>query len=232
MIIHKKGKIWIPKDKKSRIYYVKIILSWLYIDLSEFKTAIEKQHAKDPIAETLQVLVNRFCKTIFYCADKYPIKSGKMLFDKAYSDFLHGDDVRKRLHEIICELNSSVLYFIKQHDMTIYSYKVHNPLSANPMPEELIDFLRKEKEALKGNLKFNKILPNRPKDWGIREIFKIRTEIYQRENGVTKFIPYKTFIKDINKNKNLETELYLKISAKSYYNLKQAWKNKSFDWFI
>ena len=249
MPIYKNGKLCVPKDKtKSRIYYVQAILGWLYFDMSEFKAAIEKQHEISQVPKPIQVLVTRYCKQILYFADTYPTKSGKitkkgkdlskqlradlMSFDAAYSVFFEKHRVNKRLHQMICELNGSVLWFLQQHDMTINSIRLHNPLSANPTSAEMADFLKKEKESLKGLQKGKKMLPHRPKDWEIRDIFKSRTEPYQKANGVSKFIPYKTFVRMLNEHKDLQTEEPLTISEKGYYNLKEAWKNKSFDRFI
>ena len=155
-----------------------------------------------------------------------------MSFDEAYSVFFEKHRVNKGLHQMICELNGSVLWFLQQHDMTINSIRLHNPLSANPTSAEMADFLKKEKEFLKGLHKGKKMLPHRPKDWEIRDIFKSKTESYQKANGVSKFIPHKTFVRMLNEHKDLHTEEPLTISEKGYYNLKEAWKNKSFDRFI
>ena len=249
MPIYKNGKLCVPKDKtKSRIYYVQAILGWLYFDMSEFKAAIEKQHEISQVPKPIQALVTKYCKQILYFADTYPTKSGKitkkgkdlskqlrvdlMSFDAAYSVSFEKHRVDKRLHQMICELNGSVLWFLQQHDMTINSIRVHNPLSANPTSAEMADFLKKEKESLKGLHKGKKVLPHRPKDWEIRDIFKSRTELYQKANGVSKFIPHKTFVRMLNEHKDLHSEEPLTISEKGYYNLKEAWKNKSFDRFI
>lgn len=249
MPIYKNGKLCVPKDKtKSRIYYVQAILGWLYFDMSEFKAATEKQHEISHVPIPIQALVTRYCKQILYFADTYPTKSGKITkkgkdlskqlradlisFDSAYSDFIEKHGVSKELHQIICGLNGSVLWFLQQHDMIINSIRVHNPLSANPTSAEMADFLKKEKESLKGLQKGKKMLPHRPKDWAIRDIFKASTEPYQNVNGISKFIPYKTFVRMLNEHKDLHTEEPLTISEKGYYNLKEAWKNKSFDRFI
>ena len=149
MPIYKEGKLCVPKDKiKSRIYYVQAILGWLYFDLSEFKVAIEKQHEISQVPKPIQALVTQYCKQILYFADTYPTKSGKvtkkgkdlakqlrvdlMSFDAAYSVFLEKNKVSNKLHQTICELNGAVVWFLQQHDMTINSIRLHNPLSANP----------------------------------------------------------------------------------------------------
>lgn len=249
MPIYKNGELCIPKDKiRSRIYYVKTFLGWLYFDMSEFKAALEKQHEISKVPKPIQALVTRYCKQILDFADTYPTKSGKitkkgkdlskqlrvdlMSFDAAYSVYLEKHKVSARLHKMISELNGSVLWFLQQHDMTINSIRLHNPLSANPTSTEMADFLKKEKESLKGFHKGKKVLPHRPKNWEIRAIFKSRTEPYQKANGDSEFIPHKIFARMLNEHKDLNTEEPLTISVKGYYNLKKAWKNKSFDRFI
>jgi hypothetical protein len=165
MTIYKSGEQVLIKPKgRTRIYYIAGLLGWLYFDLSEFKVAIEKQHNLSPIPKQLQSLITTYCRAILNCADNYPTKAGRVsvagkdlvkklsnefvTFDDAYSNFKTQNKVTKKLHNLICELNGSVQWFLQQHNMTISSIKISNPLSSDPTADELNDFFNKSKESL------------------------------------------------------------------------------------
>ena len=247
MTIYKSGKqdSIKPKDK-SRIYYIAKLLGWLYFDLGDFKVAIEKQHHLSPIPNQLQSLITTYCRAILNCADNYPTKSGRVsvagkdivktlsnefvTFDDAYSNFKTQNKVTKKLHNLICKLNGSVQWFLQQHNMTINSIKISNPLSSNPTTDELNDFLKKEIISLRAVGSTKKVLPNRPKNWEIRSFFKIKTAAFQKLREVTRCIPYKDFCKDlVTYNRTNPQEKELKVSAKGYYLLTKSWKNGTFN---
>ena len=247
MTIYKSGKqdSIKPKDK-SRIYYIAKLLGWLYLDLGDFKVDIEKQHHISPIPKQLQSLITTYCRAILNCADNYPTKSGKVTvkgkglvkelsnefvtFDDAYSNFKTQNKVTKKLHNLICELNGSVQWFLQQHNMTISSIKISNPLSSDPTADELNDFLNKEKISLRAVGYTNKVLANRPKNWELRDFFKVKTELFQKLNGKAKFIKYNDFLKEIGiQNRTTHYKKQLQVSVKGYYLLKKAWKNGSFN---
>jgi len=247
MTIYKSGELVLIKPKgRTSIYYIAGLLGWLYFDLSEFKVAIEKQHNLSPIPKQLQSLITTYCRAILNCADNYPTKSGRVslagkdlvkilsnefvTFDDAYSNFKTQKKVTKKLHNLICELNGSVQWFLQQHNMTISSIKISNPLSSDPTADELNDFLNKEKISLRAVGYTNKVLANRPKNWELRDFFKVKTELFQKLNGKAKFIKYNAFLEELGiQNRTSNYKKQLQVSVKGYYLLKKAWKNGSFN---
>jgi len=250
MAIYKSGKqVSIKPKGKTRIYYIAELLGWLYFDLSEFKVAIEKQHLKYPVPKQLQSLITTYCRAILNCADNYPTKSGKVTvkgkglvkelsnefvtFDDAYSNFKTQNKVTKKLHNLIYELNGSVQWFLQQHNMTINSIKISNPLSSDPTADELNDFLKKEIISLKAVGSTKKVLANRPRNLELRDFFKVQTALFQKLNGKAKFIKYNDFLKELGiQNRTTNHQKQLQVSVKGYYLLKKAWKNGSFNRII
>ena len=231
----------------SRIYFIEGLLGYLYHDLRQFKAAIELEHAKSAVKKPLQLLINKYCQEILKCADDYPTASGRITkkgkglaqqlraamlsFDDSYSQLQKTTKVAKKKHKIICELNGSVLWFLKQHDMTVNSIKTNHYLPSNPTTQELIDFIKKEKISLKAVGVSTKMLPHRPKNWELRRFFKKVTGAFKKKNGQRKFIPYKVFCRALEShNKKFRLGLEgLVVSVKGYYNLKDAWRNGSLD---
>lgn len=239
------GKKVVPAKKKfSRIYFIEGLLGYLFFDLKEFKAAIEAEDAKKSVHKQLRKLILDYCWAILVCLDGYPTSSGRVTkggkdlvkklqsdmiqFDADYSALWSKARISKRIHTIICELNWAVLWFIRQHDMTILAIKVTNPVPNKFFGADLLDFIKKEKIALKATKSNSKILPYRPRDWAMRRYFKGVTSLYKKKNGANKFIPYERFCRLLVAH-NKKSGARLRISARGYYNLKQAWQNGSLD---
>lgn len=242
------GKKVVPAQEKfSRIYFIEGLLGYLFCDLEQFKAAIESEDAKRPVHKQLQKLILDYCWTILLCLDGYPTSSGRVTkrgkdlvkklrsdmiqFDTDYSTFRSKVCIPQRIHNIICELNWAVLWFIREHDLTITAIKVTSPVPDKFSGADLLDFIKKEKIALKGIKSGTKILPYRPRDWEMRRFFKKVTSIYKKKNGASRFIPYERFCRLLITH-NKKTGAKLRISARGYYNLKQAWKNGALDRLI
>jgi hypothetical protein len=239
------GKKIVPAQEKfSRIYFIEGLLGYLFYDLREFKVAIEAEDAKKPVQMQLRKLVLDYCWEILVCLDGYPTSSGRVtkrgreLVKKLRSDMLQFDAdysalhsktrIPQKIHTIICELNWAVLWFIREHDMTIAAIKVTNPVPDKLSGADLLDFMKKEKIALKATKSSAKVLPHRPRDWEMRRYFKRVTSVFKKKNGVSKFIPYASFCRLLVAH-NKKSGAKLRISVRGYYNLKQAWENGSLD---
>jgi len=239
------GKKVVPiQGKFSRIYFIEGLLGYLFCDLREFKAAIEAEDAKKPVHKQLRKLILDYCWAILVCLDGYPTSSGRvtkrgkdlvkklrvdmMQFDADYSTLYSKAHIPRRIHTIICELNWAVLWFIREHDMTIAAIKVTNPVPDKFSGADLLDFIKKEKIALRATKSSAKVLPYRPRDWEMRRYFKRFTGAYKKKNGANKFIPYERFCRILVAH-NKKSGTKLRISVRGYYNLKQAWKNGSLD---
>lgn len=247
---YKGGKFLNPPQKNiSRMYFIQGLLGHLYFDLQQFKIAIEAQHAKSPIPKSMQILISQYCEVILLCADSYPTKSGRVTkkgrylvkqlrghmftFDRSYSELLSQYRVSGAKHQIICDLNWAVSWFIAQHEMTLSSLKVSTPVPPVFTKATMDDFIKKEKIALKATNTSKKVLPHRPKNWELIELFKKLTTQYKKINGHSKFWPYKEFCKQLdayNETATVQTKP-LTISERSYYSLRQAWVNGSLENF-
>jgi len=231
------------------MYYIVSILGWLYFDVEQFKAGIEAQHVKSKVPKQLQILITKHCKAILHFADNYPTKSGKVSiagkklaqtlcnelknFDSSFSALTSKKKVRKAIKELIYDLNAGVLWFLQQHDLIVNSIKVVTPLSSNPTLQELNEFLEKEAILLKGLDPIKKVLPHRQKNWQLRDFFKTETVAYQKIKGEARFMPFKKFCQHLNQfNQSIAPKSPVTISVKGYYNLKQAWKNGTFDRFV
>ena len=237
------GNVNTPKPvTHSRMTYIKSLLIWLYCDLNKFKKAIEALHSKKPIPVALRVLINPYCYEILKCADAYPVnKDGKVRvkgkhlvkklraemkdLEKKYSKYRisykgkRGMTVSQPVHKVICELNSGVAWFVKQHDIIFSSVSIRHWLPQNPTEQELTDFLKKEIPVLK------KTMPNRPKNWALRVFFEVETKKYQQTKGTTRPIPYKKFDKLLNiHNKANPNQTPLNVSARGYGKVVKEWK--------
>ena len=244
---YKNGQlVSITPKPKTRMYYIVGILGWLYFDVEQFKAGIEAQHDKSKVPKQLQILITKYCRAILHFADNYPTKSGKISiagknlaqtlgnelkdFDSSFLVLTSKKKVRKEIKELIHDLNAGVLWFLQQHDMIVNSIKITTPLSSNPTSQELKEFLKKEAILLKGLDPIKKVLPHRQKNWQLRDFFRSETVAYQKIKGVTRFMPFKKFLQKLDEfNQSITPKMPLTISVKGYYNLKQAWKNGTFD---
>jgi hypothetical protein len=237
------GKLATPtQEKRSRIYFIKGLLGCLYFDLKQFKTAIEVQHAKSPVPKEMQDLINRYCAAILRCADDYPTESGRVIkkgcglvnqlrenmlaFDRDYSKLLPQCRISKKKHQIICDLNWAVSWFVTQHDMTVSAVRVSTPVPPVFTKPAMDEFIKKEKIALKATNTSKKILAHRPKNWAVVEAFTQITTQHKKIHGQSKFLTYKKFCRELEgHNKDL------KVSVRTYYNLKHAWAIGSLEKF-
>jgi hypothetical protein len=244
------GKLVSPEqEKRSRIYFIQGLLGYLYFDLKQFKAAVELQHAKSPVPKKLQNLICQYCAAILRCADGYPTNSGKvtkrgctlvkqlrrnmLAFDRAYSKLLPQCRISQKKHQIICDLNWAVSWFVTQHDMTVSAVRVSTPVPPVFTKVAMDDFIKKEKIALKATNTSTKILAHRPKNWELVEVFTQVTTQYKKIHGQGKFLTHKKFCKELvahNKNTGAQSKP-LKVSERTYYSLKQAWINGSLEKF-
>jgi hypothetical protein len=228
---------------------VKALLGWLRMDMAVFKRKIESYHKRShsgvPIAA--QNLITPYCKLILEFLKTYKVKPGRivksaelsveklrqnlMQFDGEYTKLKQHVQIAPRLHALICELNGAVLWFVKQYVMVINSYPVTTPVPINGTQQDWADFIKAETIALRG-LGPNKIMRNRPKNWAVRDAFRTLTLKHQQVHGLNKFMPFKSFSRalvSINKQQGNHQNKLLEFSEKSYYHLKKAWKDKTFD---
>jgi hypothetical protein len=250
-VVYINGKPAAPKRRQEpRLVLIKRLLCYLRLDLNEFVEAIEQEHKKSPVRKKLQPLIDQYCAVILSCIKNYPVASGRatkkgcdlvkqlrkemMAFDNSYSGLLEKCRVSKAKHQLICELNGGVAWFVKQHDMTYGAIKVSAPFPKVLSKAALDDFLKKEKIALKAAGVDKKILAHRPKNWELIEMFIKITTQYKKENGSTKFMQYKTFSRQLDEhNKGLGyDDKKLSVSEKGYYNLKEAWRNNTLENFV
>ena len=242
------GKIIKPKQANiTRLTIIKALLWNLKDGYDNFVHKVEIEVTPKP----LQILLTPYCASILNCINEYPInKDGKVrkagvklienlrdslhIFDKNYSKYIQGSTIGRSLHRTICDLNGDVNWLVKQHNQEYYSVKVTHLVSPDQTLEAMSEFIRKETEAIKAINTHEKVLAHRPKDWELREIFKIETEKYQKVNGISKDIPYKKFCITLTQYNNLQRvgKKPLKISTKGYYNLKQASKNNLLNRYI
>lgn len=236
------------QDKRTRIYFITGLLGYLYLDLQQFKVAIEVQHARSSVPQGLQHLICKYCAAILDFADRYPTKSGRMSkkgrglvkqlskemlsFDRDYSRFLSQTQISQKKHQIICDLNWAVSWFITQHDMTDSALKVSTPIPLVLTKATIDDFIKKEKIALRATNTNKKILAHRPKNWEFVEVFIDITKQYKKINGSSKFVPYKKFCQLLGThNKYSGANQKLSVSVKGYYHLKKAWDEGSLQKF-
>ena len=228
---------------------VKALLGWLRMDMAVFKRKIESYHKRShsgvPIAA--QNLITPYCKLILEFLETYKVKPGRivksaelsveklrqnlMQFDGEYTKLKQHVQIAPRLHALICELNGAVLWFVKQYVMVINSYPVTTPVPINGTQQEWDDFIKAETIALRG-LGVYKIMHHRPKNWAVRDIFRTLTIQYQQTHGLNKFMPFKSFCRaliSINKQHGTRATNALGLSARSYYNFKKTWKDRTFD---
>lgn len=249
--VFKSGKLVSPKKRQEpRLVFIRRLLSYLDFDFQEFVNGIEQQDKKSPVPDQLRSLLNKYCTAILSCIQGYPTASGRLTkkgcnlveqlrlemtaFDKSYSKLLSGCRVTKKKHQLICELNGSVAWFINQHNMTYGAIKVSTPFPKVPTKAALDDFIKKETIALKAAGMDKKILAHRPKNWELIEVFiKITTQCKQ-EKGSTKFMQYKPFCRQLDEhNKSLGPgSKKLSVSEKGYYLLKRAWRNNTLENFV
>ena len=213
--------------------------------MADFKTNVEAfdNKSKSGVPIALQKLLTQYCKSIFQFTDSYKVSNGRVSkaaklsveklrqnlikFEGQHSTLKKKTKITPKLNKIICDLIGDVQWFVDQYDMTINSY----PLTANvPIGGTAKDwalFIKTETEALKGSFD-KKIIPNRPKNWDIREVFRRLTTKHQKEFGPNKYVRYKVFINELDKiNKQAGTKFTL--SARSYYLYKKSWKERTFN---
>jgi hypothetical protein len=249
--VFKSGKLVGSKKRhEPRLVFIRRLLSYLDFDFQEFVDGIEQQDKKSPVPDQLQSLLNQYCTAILSCIQGYPTASGKVTkkgcnlvehlrlemtaFDKSYSKLLSSCRVTRKKHQLICELNGSVAWFINQHNMTYGAIKVSTPFPTVLTKASLDDFIKKEKIALKAAGVDKKILAHRPKSWELIEVFLKSTAQHKKEKGSTKFMQYKSFCKQLDEhNKGLSHgNNKLSVSEKGYYNLKNAWRNNTLENFV
>jgi hypothetical protein len=250
-VVYVNGKPAAPKRRhEPRLVFIKRLLSYLDFDYQEFVDGIEQQDRKSPVPDQLRLLLNQYCTAILSCIQGYPTASGRvtkkgcnlveqlrlemMAFDESYSKLLSSCRVTKKKHQLICELNGSVAWFINQHNMTYGAIKVSTPFPTVLTKASLDDFLKKEGIALKAAGIDKKILAHRPKNWELIEVFIKITTQHKKEKGPNKFMQYKSFCKQLDEhNKGLiQGSNKLLVSEKSYYNLKKAWRNNTLENFV
>ena len=228
---------------------IKALLGQLYMDMAAFKQNIEgydKRRASGvPVA--VQNIIIPYCESILHFADNYKLGRGRvtrsakatverlhkdlMQFDSQYSKLQQQVQIAPRLQAIICELNGAVLWFVKQYAMVINSYPVTTPVPINGTQQEWDDFIKAETIALRG-LGVYKIMHHRPKNWAVRDIFRTLTIQYQQTHGLNKFMPFKSFCRaliSINKQHGTRATNALGLSARSCYNFKKTWEDRTFD---
>lgn len=249
--VFKNGKLVGPKKRQEpRLFFIKRLLSYLDFDYQEFVDGIEQQHEKSAVSKELQFLLNQYCAAILSCIQGYPVASGRVTkkgcnlvkqlkkeldaFNKGYSKLLSSRRVAKKKDQLICELNGSVAWFINQHDMTCSAIMVSTPFPTVLSKAALDEFIKKEKIALKAAGVDKKIFAHRPKNWELIEVFIKTTAQYKQEKGLTKFMQYKTFCRQLDEhNKGLGPHSKkLLVSEKGYYNLKRAWSNNTLENFV
>ena len=228
---------------------IKALLGQLYMDMADFKQNIEaydKRRAGGvPVAA--QKLITPYCELILHFADTYKLGRGRvtrnakatvdrlhkdlMQFDSQYSKLKRREKITPALHAIVCELNSAILWFVKQYAIVINSYPVTNRVPIKGSQQDWVNFIKAETVALRG-LGAHKVMRNRKKNWATREIFRTLTLQYQQTHGLNKFMPFKLFSRalvSINKQQAVHTNKALDLSEKSYYHFKKAWKDRTFD---
>jgi hypothetical protein len=228
---------------------IKALLGQLYMDMAVLKQNIEaydKRRASGvPVAA--QRLITPYCESILHFADTYKVGRGRvtrnakatvdrlhknlMQFDSQYSKLQHHEKITPALHAIVCELNSAILWFVRQYAIVINSYPVTNRVPVNGSQQDWDNFIKAETFTLRG-LGAQKVMHNRPKNWAVREIFRTLTLQYQQTHGLNKFIPFKLFSRalvSINKQNANHANKALDLSEKSYYHFKKAWKDRTFD---
>lgn len=249
--VFKSGKLVEPKMRLSpRLVFIRRLLSHLDFDFQEFVDGIEQQHKVSAVPKQLQLLLNHYCAVILSCIRDYPVASGRVTkkgrnlvkqlkeeldtFDKGYSILLSSCRVAKKKHQLICELNEGVTWFINQHDMTCDSFRVSTPFPKVLTKEALEDFLKKEKVALRAVGINDKVLNHRPKNWELIEVFIKTTTQYKQDKGATKFMPYKSFCRQLDQHNNGlgQGGKKLSVSEKGYGNLKKAWRNNTLENFF
>lgn len=228
---------------------IKALLGQLYMDMAMFKENIEaydKRRASGvPVAA--QNLIIPYCESILHFADTYKVGRGRitrsakatvdrlhkdlMQFDSQYSKLQHHEKITPALHAVVCELNSAILWFVRQYAIVINSYPVTNRVPINGSQQDWDNFIKAETVALKG-LATHKVMRNRPKNWTVREIFRTLTLQYQQTHGLNKFMPFKLFSRalvSMNKQHAVHANKAFDLSAKSYYHFKKAWKDRTFE---
>jgi hypothetical protein len=248
--VFKNGKLVGPKKRQeSRLFFINRLLSCLEFDYREFVDGIEQQHKKSAAPQKLQLLINQYCAAILSCIQGYPVASGRITkkgcslvkqlkkeldaFDKNYSELLSSRRVPEKKHQLICQLNGSVAWFINQHDMTCSAIKVSTPFPTVLTQAALDEFIKKEKIVLKAVGSRKKILAHRPKNWELIEAFTAITAQHKKIHGQSKFLPYKKFCQALATYKNSAgtQSKALELSTRTYYSFKQAWINGSLDKF-
>ncbi len=250
-VVYVNGKQAAPKRRREpRMVLIKRLLCYLRLDLYEFVEGIEQEHKKSAVRKQLQPPINQYCAAILSCINNYPVASERttkkgcdlvkqlrdemMAFDNSYSELLEKRHVSKAKHQLICELNGGVAWFVKEHDMTYGAIRVSTPFPKVFSKAALDDFIKKEKIALKAAGIDKKILAHRPKNWKLIDVFIKITTQYKQEKGSTKFMQYKPFCRQLDEhNKGLgHDDKKLSVSEKGYYNLKEAWRNNTLENFV
>jgi hypothetical protein len=234
------GKVIVPQAiQYSRMIFIKGYLQYLRADYEKFTTQIEYEVTPKP----LQEILTPYCLAITNLIKTYPIKkdgkvsaNGKLLSKKLYTVMMNFDStysgykelnkakkglaVSKKVHQIICELNSGVNWFLNQHAMIITSERVQTWLPQNPTKQELEDFIREEAPKLM------KSISNRPKDFEARSFFKKTNEEYQKKLTTTRIIPYKLFESEISRRNSTNPNLKpITVSNKTYTRFRSELRN-------
>jgi hypothetical protein len=228
----------------SRLKYIKLYLQNLRKDYD----AITDQFALDHIPKELQKLLEPYSIAIINCLNKYPInkdgkvrKVGKLLSNKLRTEMMNFDSAyttyidqhigtkklipSKKIHQLVCELNSAVSYFVNQHDMVLSSVKISHWLSAKPTPEELIDFIKKETNVIMGLSDKKNPINNRKKDFKIRKFFCDANKKYQENENTKRIIPFKTLDAEVSEHNYKYPINQLKLSNKIYGKMRAEMKS-------
>ena len=234
------GKI---KERKvinhNRLTYIRTYLHFLKNDYDK----ISSEFALIVTPKPLQELLIPYCKAIINCINTYPIntdgkvrKDGKLLsnqlreemmrFDSEYTNYItqfKGEEKlidSEKVNQLVCDLNSSVNFFVNQHDMIYSSVRVSHWLSQKPTREELIEFIEKETQVIMGLCNKKSPINNRKKDFAIRRFFVDKNEKYQTNINTNRIIPYKILEKEVEDYNNKNPKNTLKLSNKIYTSIR------------